>query len=181
MEDTLTQFILVTQNEFVRITTSQNLLSEKHEESMRRMEGQMSNISQQITLLMQERESCDATKLINRTIPSFQKENTQKKIVEKCSEREEEPKSIPIDKEVSRENYEEGEAVDKFIAKDSPFRRTKNQIVNEPNPPLPDHIKPPYPLNKKKPKRELEVGKFKRFMEMLTTLQVNIPFCDALE
>lgn len=27
----------------------------------------------------------------------------------------------------------------------------------------------------------MEVGKFKKFMEMLTTLQFNIPFCDALE
>lgn len=36
-------------------------------------------------------------------------------------------------------------------------------------------------MNKKKPKRELEVGHLKKFMEMLTALQVNIPFCDALE
>lgn len=56
----------------------------------------------------------------------------------------------------------------------------KNQILNEPNPSLPDYIKLMYPLNKKNPKREMEVEKFKRFMEMLTTLQVNIPFCDAL-
>lgn len=27
----------------------------------------------------------------------------------------------------------------------------------------------------------MEVGKFKKFIEMLTSLQVNIPFCDALE
>ena len=27
----------------------------------------------------------------------------------------------------------------------------------------------------------MEVGQFKKFMEMLTTLQVNIPFYDALE
>ena len=27
----------------------------------------------------------------------------------------------------------------------------------------------------------MEVGQFKKFMEMLTALQVNIPFCDALE
>ncbi|XP_050875912.1 uncharacterized protein LOC127079571 [Lathyrus oleraceus] len=34
---------------------------------------------------------------------------------------------------------------------------------------------------KKKSKREMEVRQFKKFMEMLTMLQVNIPFCDALE
>lgn len=27
----------------------------------------------------------------------------------------------------------------------------------------------------------MEVGKFKTFMEMLIALQINIPFCDALE
>lgn len=74
-----------------------------------------------------------------------------------------------------------GETLHKFIDKDSPFRRTKKQIINEPNPDLPDYIKPPYPLIKKKPNRKLEVGKFKKFMEILTALQVNIPFCDALE
>lgn len=130
---------------------------------------------------MQEKEVCDATKLRNRTIPYVQKENTEKKRMEKSSEREENPKSIATDEEVSRENYERGEPLDKLIDKDSPFRRTKNQIINEPNPHFPDYIKPPYPLSKKKSKRELEVGQFKKFMEMLIALQVNIPFCDALE
>lgn len=71
--------MLVTQNEFVRIIKSHNSFRENHEESMRRIEGQMSNLSQQITLLMQERGSYDAIELRNRTISSVQKENTQKK------------------------------------------------------------------------------------------------------
>lgn len=74
-----------------------------------------------------------------------------------------------------------GETLDKFIDKDSPFRRTKNQIINELTSDLPDYIKPPYPFIKKKPKRDMEVGKFKKLMEMLTELQVNIPFYDALK
>ncbi|XP_050890825.1 uncharacterized protein LOC127096274 [Lathyrus oleraceus] len=105
----------------------------------------------------------------------------QKPIVEQSKNHVEEPKSTPIEDEVSDETLKKWETLDKLIDKDSPFQRTKNQIINEPNPPLPDYIKPPYPSNKKKPKREIEVGQFKKFMEMLTTLQVNIPFCDALE
>lgn len=45
LEDKFTQLMLVTQNELLRITKSHNLLSEKHEESMRKMEGQMPNLS----------------------------------------------------------------------------------------------------------------------------------------
>lgn len=71
--------MFITQNEFVRITKSQNLPNEKHEESMRRMEGKTSNLSQQITLLMQERGKYYEIELRNRTIPSVQKESTHKK------------------------------------------------------------------------------------------------------
>lgn len=54
-------------------------------------------------------------------------------------------------------------------------------IFIEPNLELPDYIKPPYTILKKTPKKEKEVGKFKKFMEMLNKMQVNIPFFDALE
>lgn len=42
-------------------------------------------------------------------------------------------------------------------------------------------MKPPYPILKKKIKKETEVGKFKKFMDILTKLKVNIPSCEALE
>lgn len=122
---------------------------------------------------MQERESCDTIELRNKTIISVQKENNEKKRLEKSSEREENLKATATDEEVSRENSKGGKTFDKFIDKDLPFRRTKNHIINEPNPLFSDYIKPPYPLKKKKPKRELKVGKFKKIMEMLTALQVN--------
>lgn len=95
--------------------------------------------------------------------------------------KDEEPKSSPTEDGVSSETLERGETLDKFTNKDSPFRRTKNQNLNEPNPPLLDYTKPSYPLNKKKPRREMEVGQFKKFMEIFTVLQVNISFCEAWE
>lgn len=57
----------------------------------------------------------------------------------------------------------------------------KKQILNELNPELPDYMKPPYPILKKKSNIEMEVGEFKTFMKMLTKIKVNIPLCEALE
>ncbi|XP_050887131.1 uncharacterized protein LOC127092322 [Lathyrus oleraceus] len=126
-----------------------------------------------------ERGNCDAIELMNLTILSAP--SKYKQITEKRNEKVVEPKSTPTEDEVSNKTLEKGETLDKLIDKDSPFQRTKNQILNEPNPHLLDYIKALYSLNKKKQKREMEVGQFKKFMEMLTALQVNVPFCDALE
>lgn len=79
-------------------------------------------------------------------------------MVEHSSEKDEGPQPKATGDEVSNETLRRGETLDKFIDKDSSFRRTKNQIINEPTPLLSDYIKPPYPLSKKRPKREMEVG-----------------------
>ncbi|XP_050919029.1 uncharacterized protein LOC127136526 [Lathyrus oleraceus] len=48
---------------------------------------------------------------------------------------------------------------------------TKKQILNDHNPELPDYMKLPYPLFKKRPLQEDEAGLFARFKEMLTKIQ----------
>ncbi|XP_050920394.1 uncharacterized protein LOC127138032 [Lathyrus oleraceus] len=146
---------------------------------MKRLEGKIFKLSQQIISVTHERGNRNEIELRNHIISSAP--SKQKQIVEKNNEQIEEPKSTPIKDEVSNETLEKWETLVKLIDKDSPFRRSKNQILNEPNPHLSDYIRPPYHLNKKKPKIKMEVGKFKKFMEMLTALQVNIPFCDALK
>lgn len=55
------------------------------------------------------------------------------------------------------------------------------KILNEPKPELPNYIKQPYLNLKKKPKKEKEMFQFKKFMNMLNKIHVNIPFCEALE
>lgn len=45
---------------------------------------------------------------------------------------------------------------------------TKNKILNEPNPPLPDYKKPRYPIIKKKVVHEDEAGIFQKFKQVLT-------------
>lgn len=46
---------------------------------------------------------------------------------------------------------ERGVTIEQLIDKNSPSRRTKKHILNYPNPELPNYIKPPYPIIKKKP------------------------------
>lgn len=47
-----------------------------------------------------------------------------------------------------------GDTLDKLIDKNSPLKITKKKILNEPNPKLSYYVKPPYPILKKKPKKE---------------------------
>lgn len=53
--------------------------------------------------------------------------------------------------------------------------------MNESNLKLPDYIKPSYSFLKKRPKKEKEVSPFKKSIEILNKILVNIPFCEALE
>lgn len=77
--------------------------------------------------------------------------------MEQSNEKDVEPNYTPTEDEFSSRTLEKGETLDKFIDKESHFRRTKKKILNELTPPLSDYIKPFYPLNKKNPKREMEV------------------------
>ena len=63
-----------------------------------------------------------------------------------------------------------GYVLDQIIDKNLPFKRTKKQILNEPNHDLSDSIKPPYPILKKKPKKEMQESQFKKFMEILNKI-----------
>ncbi|XP_050909933.1 uncharacterized protein LOC127123788 [Lathyrus oleraceus] len=74
-----------------------------------------------------------------------------------------------------------GATIEQLIDKNSSWRRTKKQILNYPNPELPDYIKPPYLIIKKKPLQEDEVKLFTKFKEMLATFQVSISFHEILE
>lgn len=61
-----------------------------------------------------------------------------------------------MEKKVCEKRFR-GDTLDKLIDKNSPLRRTKNQILNEPNHDLSYYVKPPYPILKKKPKKKMEV------------------------
>ncbi|XP_050889027.1 uncharacterized protein LOC127094210 [Lathyrus oleraceus] len=69
------------------------------------------------------------------------------------------------------DKVEKGVTIEQLIDKKSPWRRTKKQILNDHNPELPNCVKPPYPLIKKRPLQEDEAWLFTGFKEMLTKLQ----------
>ena len=95
-----------------------------------------------------------------------------------------EEKDGEIEKEESGnqgDEEERGVTLDYFIDKNSPWKRTKDQIMNEPNPTLPDYIKPPYPIIKKKLVQEDEAWMFEKFKDMLKQLQVSLSLHEILE
>lgn len=57
----------------------------------------------------------------------------------------------------------------------------KKQFMTEPNPNLPNYIKPLFPIIKKKLVQDDEAWMFAKFKEMLTTIQVSISFHEILE
>lgn len=66
---------------------------------MKRLEGQISSLSQQITSLAKERGDCDAIELRNRTVPYVSSVSEQKGITKKSSEKDEETKTKPTKEE----------------------------------------------------------------------------------
>lgn len=74
-----------------------------------------------------------------------------------------------------------GVTIDELINKNSPYRRTKKQVLSEPNPELPEYIKPLYPIVKKKQVHEDVARMFENFKKILTKLQVSISLHEILE
>ncbi|MCI05514.1 hypothetical protein A2U01_0026567, partial [Trifolium medium] len=85
--------------------------------------------------------------------------------------------------EIGKKGNTEGEVEkrEKLIDEGSMLRKTKSQLLKEhrKEQEIPSYVKLPYPHLKKK--KEKEEGQFKKFMELFTKLQVNIPFGEALE
>jgi hypothetical protein len=93
-------------------------------------------------------------------------------------ENEHEEKNSEGEKNKEGEKSREGE---KLIDEESILRKTKSQLLEEggKRQVVPSYVKLPYPYLEKK--KEKEAGQFKKFMELLSQLQVNIPFSEAIE
>lgn len=94
-------------------------------------------------------------------------------------ENEKEEKNSEREKNEKKERL--GRKKKKLIVVDTILRRIKNQILEgrDKKHEVSSYVKLPYPhLSKKKEKQE---GQFKKFMELFTQLQVNIPFSKALD
>jgi len=80
-----------------------------------------------------------------------------------------------------KDKNSEGEKSETLIDVDYMLRKSKSQLLKEMDLPqvVPSYLKLPYPhLAKKKKKEECQ---FKKFMELFSQLQVNIPLREALD
>ncbi|CAJ2653502.1 unnamed protein product [Trifolium pratense] len=146
-------------------------------------------------------ESCKAIGLRSRVVPSVvetKKEKKKEVEVERGNKGEGEVENewlIVDEVEVENERVEEEksengvkgtsegevEKKEKLIDEGSILRKTKKQILEDCGKEqiIPPYVKLPYPHLKKK--KDKEESQFKKFMEMFTKLQVNVPFGEALE
>lgn len=182
---------------------NQYTMNKNTEASIKKLEMQIGQLSRQMealasknggfvrnTIYNPKNESCKAIELRNKVVPSSQKiigkgkeaSESERKIEEDIVVENEVDKISEGEKsENTSENEVKGLTLETFLDKDSPSIRNKKKIVNEPNSDPPDYVKTPYPILKKKPKKEMEVGQFKMFMDMQTKMHVNNILCEALK
>ncbi|CAJ2668382.1 unnamed protein product [Trifolium pratense] len=210
MEETLMQFMKITQENFGAMKASQELSNKNHEASIRNLETQIGQLSRQFTETLNggfggntvdnpKNESCKAIGLRSRVVPSVVETKKEVEVeveVERGNKGEGEVENewLIVD-EVENERVEEEksengvkgtsegevEKKEKLIDEGSILRKTKKQILEDCGKEqiIPPYVKLPYPHLKKK--KDKEEGQFKKFMEMFTKLQVNVPFGEALE
>jgi len=85
--------------------------------------------------------------------------------------------------EKNKKKRDEGENNERLIDVDSILRRTKSQILaeGEKKHKVPSYVKLLYRHLSEEKKKEKQEGQFKKFMELFSQLQVNIPFSEALD
>ncbi|XP_045831120.1 uncharacterized protein LOC123922450 [Trifolium pratense] len=180
LEDTLTQFIKVTQGNFEamkvsqdQMKTNQDIANKNHEASIKNLETQVGQLSRQFAATQNNgfegstkdnprNESCKAINLRNRVVPS--PEIVTKKKKKMIESEKEELVEDEKEKKIEKENDE------KLVEKKGKGVEEKESSV---------HAKLPYPRKKKAKANDHQ--QFKKFMKMLHDLQINIPFAEVLE
>ncbi|KAK2441832.1 hypothetical protein QL285_013078 [Trifolium repens] len=171
LEDTLTQFIKMTQSNFETMRINQETSNENHKASIKNLEVQIGQLSKQMasssnggfvgnTCENPKKESCNVIELRSRVLPPPPVR---------------EPR-VKSELEVEVEN--ERKALRKEIEK-----RRKQKKIDLMNDSGPQEVSPydklPYPRAPKKEKNQEDA--FGKFMKMYHSLQVDIPFADVLE
>lgn len=68
-----------------------------------------------------------------------------------------------------------------LIDRNSPVRRIKKQIQNDPNPEPPYYVKLTYHILEKKSKQEKKYGQLKKSIEKVTRHQLKFPFGEYVD
>lgn len=201
LEETMINFMKMTQENFEEMKKSEEAERKNNEASRKMLETQLGQLAKQLseqnkvgfsgnTTENPKNESCNAIELRSRKVlpPIVQKkveevvvEEEKNGEVEKNDEEVVEKKNEQEEVENERKRKMEEEKNEKLIDEDSILRRTKSQILKDGDKPqiIPSYVKLPYPHLAKKKKKE--DGQFKKFMDIFSQLQVNIPFIEALD
>ncbi|KAK2358323.1 hypothetical protein QL285_095517 [Trifolium repens] len=208
LEDTLTQFIKMTQSNFETMRINQETSNENHKASIKNLEVQIGQLSKQMassssggfvgnTCENPKKESCNVVELRSRVLPPppVREPRVKRKVEgeveknekgkEKEGEVEKEKKSeleVEVENESDEENEGEVENERKALRKEIDKRRKqkKRDLMNDSGPQeVSPYDKLPYPRAPKKEKNQEEA--FGKFMKMYHSLQVDIPFADVLE
>ncbi|KAK2354220.1 hypothetical protein QL285_091766 [Trifolium repens] len=208
LEDTLTQFIKMTQSNFETMRINQETSNENHKASIKNLEVQIGQLSKQMassssggfvgnTCENPKKESCNVVELRSRVLPPppVREPRVKRKVEgeveknekgkEKEGEVEKEKKSeleVEVENECDEENEGEVENERKALRKEIDKRRKqkKRDFMNDIGPQeVSPYDKLPYPRAPKKEKNQEEA--FGKFMKMYHSLQVDIPFADVLE
>ncbi|XP_039684971.1 uncharacterized protein [Medicago truncatula] len=156
LEETMMNFMKMTQSNFEEMEKSQDLERKNNEASRKMLETQLGQLAKQ--LAEQNKGGFSGNTQENP------KNETNCNVIELRSKKVLTPLVPKVPKKVD-ENVVE----------------SKSQILKDGDKPqiIPSYVKLPYPhLAKKKKKEE---GQFKKFMQLFSQLQVNIPFGEALD
>jgi hypothetical protein len=200
LEDTLTQFIKLTQCNFEAMRVNQEASNENHKASIRNLEVQIGQLAKQMassssggfvgnTCDNPKKESCNVIALRSRVLPPppEREPKVKRKLEEKSElegEVEKEQKSeleVEVENECGSENEGDFEKERKALRREIHRRRKeKKDRMNGIGPKEESpYVKLPYPCAPKKDKSQENT--FRKFMEMFNSLQVDIPFAEVLE
>ncbi|XP_024626611.1 uncharacterized protein [Medicago truncatula] len=209
LEKTMMNFMKMTQGNFEEMKKSQDIERKNNEALRKLLETQLGQLAKQLaeqnkggfsgnTQENPKNETCNAIELrskkvltplvpkvpkkVDEDVMEVDKDVEVKEVVEKETEHGEvEKESDQGVVENERKKKKGGEKSEKLIDEDSILRKSKSQILKDGDKPqvIPSYVKLPYPhLAKNKKKEE---GQFKKFMQLFSQLQVNIPFGEALD
>ncbi|CAJ2661756.1 unnamed protein product [Trifolium pratense] len=201
MEETLNQFMLMTQSNFEAMKSSQATSNKNHEASIKNLEVQMGQLSRQFSMLQNQggfggnthdnpkNETCNGITLRSREIPERpavekplkkkviegEVENKQEVVVEnERHEGEVENENMSKEGEISEDEEEEVEKQREIKEKESKKVEKGKGVDESP------YARMPYPRRKKVKNLERE-KEFKKFMKVLNKLEMAIPLVEALE
>ncbi|GAU40179.1 hypothetical protein TSUD_374870 [Trifolium subterraneum] len=210
MEETLTKFIQVTQENIGELNASQQTMQKHNDSSIKNLETQMGQLSRQFSEILSQgsfggntkdnprNESCKAITLRNREVPSPEvsessKKRKKKKVQEGVVEKEdliEEKDEGEVENtkegeiEESEESEKKGEVEkprEKKLAREDEEVVKEQRSRQEKGKNKEASSSVKLPYPRKKKVKAEDQAQFKRLMKLLHNLQLNVPLVEALE